>query len=161
LVLQTGVPGEGVNSSCNLGNAASATAAPRSLKPTRIGTINASVEGELLLRQPAVHLIRRKFHATKTRPRILAADAAQAVNHWLLMSAWRVERLSHRQQDAGARSRSILEPFLFWSVIGFYQRRTQSPSLVPKAELLPSISPGKASIGASLNSLFKGICFGG
>jgi hypothetical protein len=55
LVLQTGVPGEGVNSSCNLGNAASATAAPRSRKPTHIGTINASVEGELLLRQPAVH----------------------------------------------------------------------------------------------------------
>ena len=55
----------------------------------------------------------------------------------------------------------IWEPFLFWSVIGFYQRRTQLPSLVPKAELLPSISPGKASIGASLNSLFKGICFGG
>jgi hypothetical protein len=34
LVLQTGVPGEGVNSSCNLGNAASATAAPRSQTPT-------------------------------------------------------------------------------------------------------------------------------
>jgi len=30
LALQTGVPGEGVNSSCNLGNAAGATAAPRS-----------------------------------------------------------------------------------------------------------------------------------
>jgi hypothetical protein len=71
------------------------------------------------------------------------------------MSAWRVERLSHRQQDSGARSRSILEPFLFWSVIGFYQRRTQSPSLVPKAELLPSISPGKASIG-QLELAFQG-----
>jgi hypothetical protein len=30
VTLQTGVPGEGVNSRCNLGNAASATAAPRS-----------------------------------------------------------------------------------------------------------------------------------
>jgi hypothetical protein len=34
LALQTGVPGEGVNSRCNLGNAASATAAPRSRTPT-------------------------------------------------------------------------------------------------------------------------------
>ena len=41
-------------------------------------------------------------------------------------------------------------------VLGYGKR-----TLVPKAELLPSISPGKASIGAGLNSLFKGICFGG
>ena len=34
LALQTGVPGEGVNSRCNLGNAASATAAPSSRTPT-------------------------------------------------------------------------------------------------------------------------------
>jgi hypothetical protein len=34
LALQTGVPGEGVNSRCNLGNAASATAALRSRTPT-------------------------------------------------------------------------------------------------------------------------------
>jgi hypothetical protein len=37
LALQTGVPGEGVNSRCNLGNAASATAAPRSRTSTPTG----------------------------------------------------------------------------------------------------------------------------
>ncbi len=93
----------------------------------------------------------------KPRPRILAADAAQAINPW---SAWRVERLSHRQQDAGARSAFQYGNHSCSEASSVFTRGGHNPSLVPKAELLPSISLGKASIGAGLNSLFKGI-FGG
>jgi len=74
-----------------------------SLKPTYIGTINARVEGELLLRQPAVHPDSTQIPCDQSPPTHPCCGRCAGYNHW---SAWRVERLSHRQQDAGARSAS-------------------------------------------------------
>ena len=98
------------------------------------------------------------------------------VGDGIVMSAWWVERQYHRQQDTGARSASQYGNHSCSGASSVLPEGTVTIagadsgtlcSLPPfmrfagSVQTSPSISPSKASTGASLTSLLKGICFGG